>query len=124
MKRLFLALILGTAAASLGCSRSEPASSADSTQPGAAQQAIVERSASALTRMRDNPRFSTLGTYLEKARAVMIFPRLVKASLIFGGEGGNGVMVVRGADGSWSDPAFYSLGAPSVGLQIGYQEAT
>jgi lipid-binding SYLF domain-containing protein len=62
--------------------------------------------------------------YLQRARGVLIFPRLVKASLIFGGEGGNGVLVARRADGSWSNPAFYSLGAPSVGLQIGYQEAT
>lgn len=62
--------------------------------------------------------------FLEKARAVMIFPRLIKASLVFGGEGGNGVLIARSADGSWSDPAFYSLGAPSVGLQIGYQETT
>jgi lipid-binding SYLF domain-containing protein len=74
--------------------------------------------------MGENPRFSAMGTYLSAARAVMIFPKVVKASLIVGGEGGNGVMVVRRPDGGWSAPAFYSLGAPSIGLQIGYQEAT
>jgi len=115
-----------SAAAILGCSH-EPEltpASADSAEKGAAQQAIVERAAAAFARMKKNPRFSAMTPYLEKARAVLIFPRVVKASLIFGGEGGNGVMVVRAPDGSWSDPAFYSLGAPSVGLQIGYQEAT
>jgi lipid-binding SYLF domain-containing protein len=62
--------------------------------------------------------------YLERARGVLIFPRLIKASLIFGGEGGNGVLVAKDDAKGWSSPAFYSLGAPSVGLQIGYQEAT
>jgi lipid-binding SYLF domain-containing protein len=74
--------------------------------------------------MRDNPAFAGMERLLEHARGVMIFPRLVKASFIVGGEGGNGVLVARGVDGSFSNPAFYSLGAPSVGLQVGYQEAT
>jgi len=120
------AAVVLSAAAVVGCSHEQeltPAS-ADNAEKGAAQQAIVERAAAAFARMKQNPRFSTMTPYLEKARAVMIFPRVVKASLIFGGEGGNGVMVARAPDGSWSDPAFYSLGAPSVGLQVGYQEAT
>jgi lipid-binding SYLF domain-containing protein len=74
--------------------------------------------------MRDNPRFGAMEGFLQRARAIMIFPRMVKASLIFGGEGGNGVLLSKAPDGSWSDPAFYSLGAPSVGLQLGYREAS
>jgi len=87
------------------------------------EQELIERSAAAFTELRKNPRFSRIDTALSRARAVLIFPRLVKASLIVGGEGGNGVMVARHSDNSWSDPAFYSLGSPSVGLQIGYQQA-
>lgn len=105
-----------------GCSRPSP-KTADDAAP-AAQQAIVESAAAAFLRMRQNPEFSEMDRYLARARGVMIFPRLVKASFILGGEGGNGVFVARAPDGSWSDPAFYSLGAPSVGLQIGYQEAS
>jgi SH3 domain-containing YSC84-like protein 1 len=74
--------------------------------------------------MRQDPKFARMDDFLRRARGVMIFPRLVKASLIFGGEGGNGVLLAKTPDGSWSGPAFYSLGAPSVGLQIGYQQAT
>ena len=111
--------------AGIACSPSTPEPNhADDSETGAAQQAIVERAGAAFARMRQNPRFASMGPFLERARAVMVFPRLIKASLIVGGEGGNGVMVTRKADGTWSDPAFYSLGAPSVGLQIGYQEAT
>lgn len=108
------------------CSRSaEPASVRSPTASSAgAQQAIVDESAAAFRRLRNNPRFARADFILEQARAVMIFPQLVKASLIVGGEGGSGVLVARQADGSWSAPAFYSVGAPSLGLQLGYQQAT
>jgi lipid-binding SYLF domain-containing protein len=51
---------------------------------------------------------------------VLIIPQLLKAGFIIGGEGGNGVLLVR-HDGRWSAPAFYSFGAGSIGLQIGAQ---
>ena len=60
---------------------------------------------------------------LETAKAVAVFPALVKAGFIVGAEVGHGVLVARGADGSWGQPAFYTLGAGSVGLQIGGQVA-
>ena len=78
----------------------------------------------AVARMRQNPRFASMDAYISRAQAIMIFPRVIKAAVLFGGEGGNGVLVSRGPDGRWSNPAFYSLGAPSIGLQAGYQEAT
>jgi lipid-binding SYLF domain-containing protein len=110
--------------APLACSRRAPAHSADSVAKGQDQQAIVEDAAAALARMSKNPRYAKMHEYLQRSRAVLVFPHVVKASVLFGGEGGNGVMVARAPDGSWSDPAFYSVGAPSIGLQVGYQEAT
>lgn len=106
----------------VACSRTPPESPEGET--GQDQQRIVESAARAFTRLRQNPRFASLDSYLERARAVVIFPHLVKASFILGGEGGSGVIVARAPDGTWSDPAFYSLGAPSIGFQIGVQKAT
>lgn len=61
---------------------------------------------------------------LKRARAVIVCPRVFRASFIFGGEGGACVMVARDGGGSWSSPAFFGLGSGSVGLQIGIQDAT
>jgi lipid-binding SYLF domain-containing protein len=109
-------------AASGACAREQPAISPSA---GASpQQAIVDRSLSALISLRDVGDRSVLSEYLKSAHGVLIFPRLVKAGLVFGGEGGNGVLLVRAPDGAWSAPAFYSIGAGSVGLQIGYQETS
>jgi len=106
-----------------GSTQSEPAQT-PSDQSASPQQGIVNRSANALMTLRNGSHTAAFDAYLSRARGVMVFPRVVKASLLVGGEGGNGVLVMKRPDGSWSDPAFYSLGAPSIGLQIGYQEAT
>ncbi|MFQ5953671.1 MAG: lipid-binding SYLF domain-containing protein [Kiloniellales bacterium] len=60
---------------------------------------------------------------LERARGLMIIPDYVKAGFIIGGAGGDGVMMLRRADGSWTYPAFYEFGGGSVGLQIGAAES-
>ena len=58
---------------------------------------------------------------LANARGVVILPSVVKAGFIGAAEGDNGVLLARGADGTWSDPAFYTLASGSFGLQIGVQ---
>ncbi len=55
------------------------------------------------------------------ARAVMIIPELVKGGFFFGAQGGSGVLVARAGDHDWTDPAFYSMGAASFGLQFGVE---
>jgi len=60
---------------------------------------------------------------LEKARAVLICPRVFKAGFILGGEGGACVLLARAGNGTWSYPAFYGMGSGSVGFQIGIQDA-
>jgi len=57
---------------------------------------------------------------LDKAECVAVFPEVLKAGLIIGGQGGRGVASCRTAEG-WSAPAFFNLGGGSIGLQIGAQ---
>lgn len=60
---------------------------------------------------------------LKNARGVLIFPSLFKGALVFGGEGGNGVLLVRNDAGEWSYPAFYTMGSGSFGFQAGAQSS-
>lgn len=120
LRSLGVAALLGLATASCHSSR-------ESELPQTVvspEQRIVDRSAQALSRMRSDPDFGELDAYLARARGVLIFPRVIKAALVLGGEGGNGVLVARNPSGGWSAPAFYSIGAGSIGLQLGYQEAS
>jgi len=67
--------------------------------------------------------YDALRSGLKSAKGVLIFPSIIKGGVIVGGSGGTGVLLVRGEGDRWSQPAFYTLGAVSVGLQIGGQAA-
>jgi lipid-binding SYLF domain-containing protein len=56
---------------------------------------------------------------LANAQGIAIIPGEVKAGFIFGGELGQGVVVARAPNGSWSPPAFIAVAGGSFGLQIG-----
>ena len=57
--------------------------------------------------------------HAKNAKGVLVVPQMLKGAFGLGAEGGSGVLLVRDAKGSWSYPAFYTLGAVSFGLQIG-----
>lgn len=82
---------------------------------------LVAKSRFTIERLLSDPEFFNLKRYIEQSRGVLIIPELVKGGFIVGGEGGSGVLMVRGSDGTWSSPAFYTLAAGSIGLQIGGQ---
>ena len=54
--------------------------------------------------------------FLNKARAVLVFPDVVKAGLIVGGEYGKGALRQDG-----KSLAYYNIASASLGLQIGAQ---
>ncbi|MFQ5355928.1 MAG: lipid-binding SYLF domain-containing protein [Mariprofundaceae bacterium] len=59
---------------------------------------------------------------LRESSAIAIFPGVIKAGFIFGGKFGRGVILRHNVKtNSWSPPAFFSIGAGSVGWQIGAQ---
>jgi lipid-binding SYLF domain-containing protein len=56
---------------------------------------------------------------LEKAECIGVFPKVAKGAFVVGGEYGKGVFTCRQPDGTMSAPAFFSIGGPSVGFQVG-----
>ncbi len=58
---------------------------------------------------------------LRDAQAIAVIPAVVKASFILGGRAGKGLVSVRTADGTWSNPSFVKLTGGSVGFQAGVQ---
>jgi SH3 domain-containing YSC84-like protein 1 len=94
------------------------------TRPAAAlsdQQEVVDRARITFDKLITHPDFGELPDFVKRARAVLIFPSLIKGGVIIGGEGGTGVLMVRDQKQGWSDPAFYTLAAGSIGLQLGGQ---
>lgn len=85
------------------------------------QQELIDRSKVALEAMIAKPENETLRALLDRARAVLIAPELIKGGFFIGGEGGRAVLLMRGNDGQWSAPAFYTVGGISFGLQFGGQ---
>ncbi len=84
-------------------------------------EALVEEARITVQKILHDPEMAELPGYLAKARAVIIMPMMIKAGFVLGGEGGTGVLLVKGSDGSWSPPAFYTMAAASIGLQLGGQ---
>jgi lipid-binding SYLF domain-containing protein len=60
---------------------------------------------------------------LEDAAGIAIIPGVIKVGFIVGGEYGKGVLLLRGADGNWSNPIFITLSGGSIGWQLGAQSA-
>lgn len=88
------------------------------------QTLMVGKAVTTVERLRGDTNFGpTMVDLLGRAKAVLVIPDLVKGGFILGAQYGTGVLLSKGKDGRWSGPAFYSIAAGSIGLQIGLQDA-
>jgi lipid-binding SYLF domain-containing protein len=87
-------------------------------------QGIVDKARVTLSGFMRDKDYDFLHRYIRKAKGVLIYPQVLKAGYILGGSGGTGVLLTRDSNtGEWSNPAFYTLGSVSFGLQIGGEAA-
>jgi len=114
-------VLLALAAASVAGCASTPMTSAEPDK-------LVSDAQLTLSNFVRDPDQTWIQENLDRARAVLIAPQIVKAGFIFGGSGGRAVLAVRdpgprpAAQGiPWTGPAFYNLATASVGFQAGVE---
>ncbi|HBK91864.1 MAG TPA: hypothetical protein DDZ68_09355 [Parvularcula sp.] len=110
MKRAGLGLV---AAAALGLT---PALAGDKREEAID---LVEDAAETLSYFSADSAFEPMWSLADTAKAIVIIPQSIRAGFIFGGSGGDAVMIARNKDGSWSQPTFYAIGSASFGFQAG-----
>ena len=108
-----MALVIAAAATITTAARSH--SEQDKIKDAAQQSSRAAQAFDAIMQVPDKaiPR-----ELLSRAKAVAVFPRVIKVAVTVGGEGGRGV-VSRHNDVGWGNPVFIRGGGPSVGAQIG-----
>ncbi len=82
----------------------------------AASQSV--KAAKVLDEIMQTPDKAIPRDLLARAKAIAVFPQVIKAAFLIGGEGGRGV-VSRRTSAGWTDPVFFRAGGGSVGPQIG-----
>ncbi|MGB7623901.1 MAG: lipid-binding SYLF domain-containing protein [Terriglobia bacterium] len=85
-----------------------------------ADESQLQKATNVVNEIMGTPDKGIPGELLEKAVCVGIVPSQVKFALGVGGTYGRGVLVCRkGGNGAWDAPSMFTLGAASVGFQIG-----
>ena len=88
--------------------------------PAFAGETQLEKATNVVNEIMGTPDKGIPQDLLDKAVCVGIVPSELKGALIFGGAYGRGILVCReGGNGPWGAPSMFTLGAGSVGFQIG-----
>jgi lipid-binding SYLF domain-containing protein len=85
-------------------------------------QPYAERAQNAAAVLQETMGISEKGIpqdLLSGAKAIAVFPHVIKGAFIVGGRYGKGLVSQRMPNGHWSTPAYVEIGGGSVGLQIG-----
>ena len=88
------------------------------------EQGIVDKAHVTFHSFMADENMTWIHENLNDIKGIVIIPEILKGGFIIGGSGGTGVLFVRDEEtGIWSQPAFYTIGSLSVGLQIGAEKA-
>lgn len=99
--------------------------STNADEDEAAQARVVVSNANrTFSNFINDPNMVWFRNNLDTARGLLIVPKLGRGGFIIGGSGGRGLLLARDHEsGRWSEPAFYTMGSASIGLQIGGEQS-
>jgi len=90
---------------------------------GPQEDARAQNAVRVLTDIQAIPESAIPDKLFDEARAVLVVPDAMKVGLVLGGRRGRGLLSVKTADGTWSNPAFVTLTGGSIGFQAGVQSS-
>ncbi|NUS59546.1 MAG: lipid-binding SYLF domain-containing protein [Lysobacter sp.] len=99
------------------------AASIQSAFAGTREDERARNAVRVLTDIQAIPENAIPDKLLDEAKAIVIVPDTIKAGLVIGGRRGHGVMAIKQADGTWSNPSFITLTGGSIGFQAGVQSS-
>jgi lipid-binding SYLF domain-containing protein len=89
---------------------------------GREQRDLVDQARMTLSNFLADPNMSWFRDHVKDAKGLFIVPQYLKAAIFYGGAGGSGVFVAKDEKtGEWGEPAFFTMGAASLGFQFGGQ---
>lgn len=89
---------------------------------GKTPETRIKGSLETIQKMSAQDDAETMGHVIGKGVAVVIFPSVVKAGFVLGGQYGEGLLLRHDPKtGKWYGPSFYNVAGGSFGLQIGVQ---
>ncbi|MGE0408512.1 MAG: lipid-binding SYLF domain-containing protein [Amphiplicatus sp.] len=117
LNRIFAAVI------ALGASALFAAAPARAETKREKAEELVAKAAETTAYFTRDDAFEPMWELADSAKAMVVVPRSLRGAFMFGGSGGNAVMIARNDDGSWSQPTFFTVGSFSFGLQIGGEQS-
>lgn len=86
-----------------------------------AHEKRIRMSAELIREMTTQEDSDSMAEVIKSGKGVAIFPAVTKAGLMIGGQVGEGLVLLRNPNGTWSGPSFMGLSGASIGIQIGVQ---
>lgn len=88
------------------------------------QQLLVDQARIIFKSFMADKNMAWFREHMHKAKGFLIIPELLQGAFFVGGSGGRGVLVVKDKNtGDWSQPAFYTIGSVSLGIQFGGEKS-
>lgn len=90
---------------------------------GTTENARAQNAVRVITDIQAIPESAIPDKLFDEAHAIIVIPDSIKAGFVIGARRGHGLLSIKRADGTWSNPGFVTLTGGSIGFQAGVQSA-